>query len=76
MEDLKTYQDVADLMIISNSMKKAYVAYMTERWPEKELANVRFGYAQEWAHRFKSYIAYKSSDSTGQAILDRMRYKE
>ena len=69
---MKTYEEVATAYKMQDKMKSRYVEYMKTRWADSEGVKCQVGYAQEWAERFLHGIEFGCSDSTGQAILNKM----
>jgi len=69
---LTTYEQVADSVGLSIETKKRYVKYMRFRWLAQEKGHVRYGYAREWAERFKFGREYSASDMSGRIVLDRV----
>lgn len=66
---MKTFEEVAEKIGLSEETTARYLKYMKARWADQEGLQCATGYAQEWAIRFQDRREYSASDSTGIAVL-------
>ena len=64
-----SYLTVGEKEGLTGRTLNRYVEYMTIRWKDEEKEHCRFGYAKEWALRFKNGDEYPCSDFVGQFLL-------
>lgn len=69
---LRTYEEVANEYRLEGYDGSLFVLYMKKRWPDSEEEKCLYGYASEWAERFKKRTAWVCSDSEGQRILEEL----
>ena len=70
MGSVKTFSSVAKEVGLSSLQFKYYVQYMKIRWGHRESELCRYGYAREWAERFRDGVEYVCSDVVGQVVLE------
>jgi len=70
MDKPRTYDEVAEFEGLSEETGERFITYMRFRWPSQEISHCRFGYAQEWAERFKYGKEYECSDKAGRIVLN------
>ena len=64
-----TYIEVGKKAGLTGTTLLRYTYYMLARWADSEQEKCFFGYAEEWAERFKHKREYEASDHFGQGVL-------
>ena len=64
-----TYMEVGKKAGLTGTTLLRYTYYMLARWADSEQEKCFFGYAEEWAERFKHKREYEASDHFGQGVL-------
>lgn len=72
MDKALTYKQVANLTGLEGLQRTRFLLYMTLRWNESEESKCYYGYAEEWAYRFKYGREFVFSDSEGRETLERV----
>jgi len=72
MRKVNTYSQVADKAGLLSIKRIRYLKYMRKRWPSREKNYCSYGYAEEWALRFRSHMEWLMSDRKGQVILSQI----